>query len=303
MKLIQWTLFIDMLGYRDINGSIDSDEAAHELVTFMEGNRAILEFTDAPYVVNRYQNDSAFNLYAYYDIRNCFVSDSLIITYKPKQTSEPDHAEKRLMHSANALFIISMRLQSFIFKCFSEKGIFLRGGVSNKFCYVKDRFAVGEGLIEAYEAESIIAKYPRIVIHPAVEQNAELLEKISFLSDRMYAGRGILQRDDSDGRLFIDHLGYAIATVDVTIPMIRDAARLNPNQHAFHLLSVQTLVQRHAEQIEKKLSEFRSRIEAAGHDQTLRKGLESVVLKFEWLKKYHNAKVEANGWLNGRLVS
>lgn len=303
MKLIQWTLFIDMLGYRDINGSINSDQTAHDFVKFMQENQELLVLTDAPHVVDHYKRDSGFDLYKYYDISNCFVSDSLIITYKPKDTEEPDHPEKRLMHSANALFIISMRLQTFIFNCFSEKGLFLRGGVSNKYCYVKDRFAVGEGLIEAYEAESSIAKVPRIVIHPAVEENSGLLEKIQFLADRMYDGKAILQRDESDGRLFIDHIGYAIATADESIPMYRKAAAANPARQALHLATVRTLVQRHAEQIETKLGELRKRIEAAGEGSKERMSLESVLAKFEWLKAYHNSKISVNPWLNGRLVA
>jgi hypothetical protein len=206
------------------------------------------------------------------------------------------------MHSANALFIIAIRLQTFIFKCYLEKGLFLRGGVSNKYCYVKDRFAVGEGLIEAYLAESSIAKYPRIVIHPAVEENVELMKKIDFLSDKMYGGKSILQRDDLDDQLFIDHIGYAIATVNKKIPMIKAAAERDPGMYLIHLGSVQNQIQRHAEQIEKKLLELRARIDA-GDDQAGRSALEPVVQKFEWLKQYHNAKVQANPWLKGRLVS
>lgn len=302
MKLIQWTLFIDMLGYRDINGGIDSDDAANEFITFMEENQTLLEFTDAPHVVERYKNDNSFNLYEYYDISNCFVSDSLIITYKPKQTSRPDNPILRHMHSANALFIIAIRLQAFIFKCFDEKGLFLRGGISNKYCYVRDRFAVGEGLIEAYEAESLIAKFPRIVIHPLIEENKELLGMINYLSKVMYFGRGVLQRDASDGNLFIDHIGYSIATVDLRIPMIRLFEKSNPKQYAENLHSTQVQIQRHAEQIEKKLSELRLRINAVGEDETRRSQLESVIVKFEWLKQYHNSKVGENSWLNGRLV-
>ncbi|UQV45016.1 hypothetical protein KIV45_25350 [Janthinobacterium lividum] len=302
MKLIQWTLFIDMLGYRDINGSIDSDDAAHDFVNFMESNQKLQELTDAPNVKEMYKKDESFDLYAHYEISNCFISDSLIITYKPLDTAEADHAEKRLMHSANALFIITMRLQAFIFKCYHERGLFLRGGVSTKYCYVKDRFAVGEGLIEAYLAESSIAKNPRIVLHPEVEKNVALIEKINFLSDKMYAGRGILQRD-TDGRLFIDHIGYAISTVNTKIPMIKDAALRNPGKHLINLGFVQTQVNSHAEQIEKKLLELKTRIEVAGDDKTTCNALEAVIKKFVWLKQYHNAKIQENPWLKGRLVS
>lgn len=302
MRLIQWTLFIDMLGYRDINGSIDSDEAARDFVSFMEGNQALFALTDAPHVKERYKKDDTFDLYKYYEISNSFISDSLIITYKPIDNSEPDHPEKQLMHSANALFIIALRLQAFIFKCYSEKGLFLRGGVSNKYCFVKDRFAVGEGLIEAYLAESSIAKNPRIVIHPSIEENTDLIKMINFLGDKMYAGRGILQRD-IDNRLFIDHIGYAIATVNTRVPMVKLAAQQFPDRHRISLASVQTQIRVHAEQIEKKLLELNDRIKIVGEDESARKGLESVIKKFEWLKQYHNSHMNSNPWLKGKLVS
>ena len=118
----------------------------------------------------------------------------------------------------------------------------------------------------------------------------------------MYAGRGILQRD-SDGRLFIDHIGYAIATVNTKVPMIKVAAQRYPDRHRISLASVQTQIQRHAEQIEKKLLELRGRTEDVRNDETARKGLESVIEKFEWLKQYHNARIQSNPWLKGRLVN
>ncbi|WP_158527192.1 hypothetical protein [Pelagibaculum spongiae] len=46
MKLVQWTLFIDMLGYRDINGAINSEAKAKEFIAFMEENKAGLDFTN-----------------------------------------------------------------------------------------------------------------------------------------------------------------------------------------------------------------------------------------------------------------
>ncbi|TOK53284.1 hypothetical protein, partial [Vibrio parahaemolyticus] len=77
MKLLQWTLFIDMLGYRDINGSINSEEAAKEFVSFMEENKALFDFQNHDYFVERYKSYSQFNLYEFYEVKHAFVSDSL----------------------------------------------------------------------------------------------------------------------------------------------------------------------------------------------------------------------------------
>ncbi|MNE95496.1 hypothetical protein D3C80_1935910 [compost metagenome] len=42
MKAVQWTVFIDMLGFKKLNSSVTSDEQAQDLIAFMTTNRDIL---------------------------------------------------------------------------------------------------------------------------------------------------------------------------------------------------------------------------------------------------------------------
>lgn len=296
MQLTQWTLFIDMLGYRDINGSINNEEKAKEFIEFMDENKKIFEYSDSDEVKERYNKDASFNLYKYYEIQKTFVSDSLIITYSPKLVDEPERPGLADMHSANALFIISMRLQTFIFHCFAEKGIFLRGGISNKYCHIKDSFAVGEGLIEAYLAESKLAINPRIILHPEVTQNLPIMEKINFLADRMYSGKSIIEKD-IDGLYFIDHVGYAIATIDLSIPMVAMAETKNPLQYISNKESITTYVQRHSEAINRKLNELSGSLSQAAPGSVAAEKIKSVISKFEWLRRYHNSKIEGHKFL------
>jgi hypothetical protein len=72
---------------------------------------------------------------------------------------------------------------------------------------VKDSFALGEGLIEDYLAESLIAKYPRIILHPNVQENKKVIEKIEFLSNVIYGGKSLIQKDPDDGMFFLDYIG------------------------------------------------------------------------------------------------
>lgn len=286
-----------MLGYREINGSINSEEKAKEFIAFMEVNRKIFEFTDSEEKKEKYAKDEFFNLYKYYDIQSAFVSDSLIITYHPKEVDEVLPAGVPSMHSANALFIIAMRLQTFIFNCFLEKGMFLRGGISNKYCYIKDNFAVGEGLIEAYLGESKYAKNPRIVLHPAVETNFELMEKIDFISKAMYGGRSIIQKD-ADDLYFLDHLGYAISVTDMDIPMISASAKRDPSRYALTCKSVVDYTRRHAEAISRKFSELNEKLSHLAPESEEAKVIESVINKFIWLKNYHNSKIDKHEFLS-----
>lgn len=293
MKLTQWTLFIDMLGYRDMNGVIDDEEKAKEFIEFMELNKEIFELSDSEAVRKRYSEDSTFNLYEYYEIKTAFVSDSVIVTYYPKEVGSLKNVELANMHSANSLFIILIRLQTFIFNCFSQKGLFLRGGISNKYCYIQNSFAVGEGLIEAYVGESKLAVNPRIILHPEIEKNTGLMGKIEFLTDKMYSGNSIIKRD-SDGIYFLDHLGYAVSTIDLSIPMMGHAALKNPVQYALNLSSVDSYVKRHAEAITEKLQSLNAKLEKLTPDSKEAEKTISVISKFLWLKNYHNSKIKEN---------
>lgn len=286
MKLIQWTLFIDMLGYRAINGEIKSDKDALDFVSFMDENKSIFESQDNELIQKSYFNES-FNLYDFYDIKKAFVSDSVIVTYFPKKDLEPDQEKMLFFHSANAIFIITMRLQTFIYNCLL-KGIFLRGGISNKYCYIKDEFVVGEGVIEAYQAESEDAKYPRIVFSKSVFENKKLLSAYKMLDKGMYNESGLLTQD-SDGIFYINYLNYAITSLNVNLPpKTRHSYESSPfykKQQEFTL----AFIHNHQNMIKRKIKESKN-----NNDNR-------VLSKYLWLKEYHNTTVK-NHSLNNFII-
>ncbi|WP_445360515.1 hypothetical protein ACJJIL_18995 [Microbulbifer sp. EKSA005] len=293
MKLVQWTLFIDMLGYRDINGAIQNEESAREFIDFMLSNREIFEIQNSEGIKQRYRDDLQFNLYEYYDIQHAFISDSLVITYYPKEVKSLTNEDKMFMHSANALFIILMRLQTFIFNCFSEKGIFLRGGISNGYCYLKDSFAVGTGLIDAYNLESKVAKYPRIALSPHVLGNEKLMERFDFINKKMY-GRHKFIAQDSDGVSYLDYLTYNIATVDVNLPMVWKTVMESPENHHRNVENMRLFIRKHKEAIFNKIKELELKLEVAPEDE---KGeVNKILAKFLWLKDYHNSVVSISNF-------
>ena len=190
-----------------------------------------------------------------------------------------------------------MRLQTFTFHCFSEKKLFLRGGISNRYCHIKDSFAVGEGLIQAYLAESKIAVHPRIILHPEIQKNEKLMEKIDRIAKEMYAGRSILQKDANDGIYFIDHLGYSISVADINIPMIGIAAANNPLMYLHNRQMVGRYIFRHAESVAHKIKELEGKLELHASDAKEREKIQSVLDKFLWLKAYHNKSIEGYDYL------
>lgn len=288
MKLVQWTLFIDMLGYRDINGSINSEAKAKEFISFMEDNKNGLDFLNSPEVKEKYKKDKIFDLYMYYNVQHVFISDSLIITFTPKEVRSLKKRDLKYRHSANALFIIIMRLQVIIFNCFSEKGIFLRGGISTDYCYIKDHFAVGEGLINAYKAESSIAIYPRIAFSPEVLKDKLLKKNISELSNLMYGGHDIVKLD-SDGVHHLDYLGYHLSQVDLNVVMISDLANRDLPQYLESVKITHLFFEKHAKAVKDKLVELDKKKVGLNKEQL--KKHEKLIDKFVWLKKYHNSSL------------
>ncbi|MFN4056402.1 MAG: hypothetical protein ACK4GU_16200 [Alishewanella aestuarii] len=300
MKLVQWTLFIDMLGYRDINGDIDSEKKAEDFVSFMMENKKGLDFTNRQEVIEQYKKDQVFDLYMYYEVKHAFISDSLIITFSPKEVEKLKNEKLRYMHSANALFIILMRLQAIIFNCFSSKGIFLRGGISTKYCYIKDEFAVGEGLIAAYKAESSLAIYPRIVFSEEVLADQQLKSSIDTLSNLMYGGQNIIKRGD-DGVYYLDYLGYNLSTIDLSLRMVLEWAMRDRTQFLSAVTHSRSFFDKHRQEIIKKLETLEAKKVGSNTDEVLR--LDKVIEKFKWLKEYHNISLSKYEAFSEYLIS
>lgn len=290
-----------MLGYRDINGAIKNDEDAKIFLDFMQSNANVFAAMNGDATKAIYSNNKQFDLYKYYEVTAAFISDSMIITFKPNDVPELTNQDHAMMHSANALFIICMRLQGLIFSTYFQKGIFLRGGISNKYAMVRGQFAVGEGLMEAYEAESTLAKHPRIVLHPAVSSNVALMDKIDYLSKAMYSGHAPLQKDQTDGLYFLDYLGHAASTINTDIPIIAASAKMNP-QFIKSREQVHFYFAEHAKALSAKLVECQSKLAAAAIGDEKSKA-QKLLSKFDWLKSYHNRTIAANPALAAYVVA
>ncbi len=178
------------------------------------------------------------------------------------------------MHSANTLFIIIGRLQEFIYKCLKEKNIFLRGGISNGYCNINNNFAFGNGLIEAYEVESVKAVYPRICLHESVSENKKLLGKLSLICKFIYGADSLLRFEDK--LCYVDYLQYGIC-------------QSNISPHNSEFFDEQFLIHKNA--IINKLSEIERKIKNSKTEAELLKN-NRIKDKFVWLKGYHNDKVK-----------
>lgn len=281
MKLEQWTLFIDMLGYREMNGNITTESDARDFTSFMKNNVQIFEKQDSEEMKEGYAK-SGFDLYKFYDIKVIFVSDSLMITYFPKEVEEDITEKKRILHSANTLHIILQRLQTYLYHCMKEKKILVRGGISNKFTLIDDQFAVGIGIMEAYLLESEKAIYPRIILSESICNNKSLIESFEYISSQIYK-RPTFLKDDGDGIFYLDYLRYnmTIALQDITLKTLEVI-------DGFLTVHKET-IEFHIDKTSKTIEDLKTKGEM---NTKVYSNLLRVLDKYLWIKKYHNSSLK-----------
>ena len=90
----------------------------------------------------------------------------------------------------------------------ARRGVFLRGGVTVDDIYMSSGMVFGPGLVRAYELESLLAIYPRIVVdpaaihalfvHPAMRGHHNVETDLQYIDE--------LLRESEDGFYFVDYL-------------------------------------------------------------------------------------------------
>ncbi|WP_347906590.1 hypothetical protein [Pseudomonas grandcourensis] len=290
MKAVQWTVFIDMLGFSEMNSKVISDVQAQDLIQFMSSNLSFMGNYEKE-VKTRYEGDQGFNLYEWYDVKTAFISDSLVLTFKPRQVERKEPREKVLMHSANALILICWRLMELMQKCLAEKRIIFRGGISTEFCDIDGSFAVGKGLSLAHHAESKKAVYPRLALADDVLENQALVEKIKWLYRKMYGRNGFIQRDGSVWSVNI--LQLMLASADPSTPSAKWQMR------DYHIRAtiiesrrkVEAMLQHQKELVRDSISENFLRYRSSYQNQSKRELYRKILKKYFWLRRHHNKEI------------
>jgi len=287
MKAIQWTVFVDMLGFSELNSNVATDEQARDLIGFMASNVSeMLKYENDVRVT--YQSSKQFNLYDWYDVKVAFISDSIVMTFKPKDVVGERDAKKVLMHSANALMLLTMRLVALMQKCLSEKGIIFRGGISTKYCDISERFAVGSGLSAAHEAESRKAVYPRLVLADDVLLNVQLIRKVKWLFKRMYGDYSFLVSEKDV--VYINVMSLLLVSSDprspnaawqLNRPIVRDSLIAAGEKLELFLSLQRTLVS-------DSVGKFYIRYRREFSDPVRRRINRNILKKYFWLRRYHN---------------
>ena len=296
MKAVQWTVFIDMLGFKKLNTAVTSDESAQELLEFMVTNRDLLvEYEKA--MVQGYQDKSGFNPYEWYDVKSACISDSIVVTFKPKEVAGETNAQRVLMHSANTLMLLSIRLGLLMNKCLLEKQITFRGGISTEYCDINDSFAVGAGLSAASEAEGK-AKSARLALADDVLRNEELMKMVRWLFKTMYGDSEFLVQEKDV--TYVNTLDLMLAAADPKSPSVARSlgsfagigTAVRARKQCEEYLTAQKKL------VIESIQEFWAAYRINYSDKKLRHVNRGVLKKYFWLRKYHNSTAGKRGYLN-----
>jgi hypothetical protein len=182
--------FVDVLGFREITKRLSTDQG---LFREMRDSLSMLrEEVDSVYQLRDFGLASG-------QLEMTTFSDCWVISDLDQNTGEVLLRTRVLV--ARLLYL----------------GFLCRGGIASGPLYHSKAVLLGNGLVDAYELESDVARFPRVVIHDAIVQRAiQLKEKARITWDpHVYCRR------DSDGCWYLDVL-------DLPHPKTEPAGRWNP---------------------------------------------------------------------------
>lgn len=173
--------FIDILGFSSLVKN--EREGIDKIVKVIENMQRIAKESGS-------EDEPEYGFY--YDRQVSVFSDSIVISYKNEGPAEYYLVQELMFLQVVLLY----------------NNILVRGGVSIGNLYHKDSVVVGPALIKAYEIESKVAIYPRIVFCETSQSDWCMLS------------------EDYDGILFVDFLGNA----DTWAFYIENAEKINVDE-------------------------------------------------------------------------
>lgn len=241
--------FIDILGYRDLVKSMNSKEDSQALlIRLHKALQSSREHVDPNRPEDTVQKlgDKDFSAFRAF-------TDNIVIG-EPIIGRGDGESELCQVFSSLSYFQMLMAME----------GFFVRGAIAIGELYMDDIAVYGAGLIEAYEAETTLARDPRIVLAPSAQ-----LAVNRHLEYYLYRSHAPQNRDllrDSDGQCFVNYLDTLI-----------------PEDGYFY---------------ERELAVHKARIE---EKLELSKSRPSVWVKYLWAANYHNYWCDQNSCVDDSM--
>lgn len=190
------------------------------------------------------------NQYPFWDVR--FFTDNLVLVH-PELAANLDAAQ---VLTALAYYQLAM----------CQHGYFVRGGVSLGPAFADKRIVFGLPLVQSYEIEHSIARFPRIVAHDSVIEMIKQFDS-QLGQPGMSTFNILLRRDLSDGRYFVDYL-RCVAHRPLMAASLSKITRREANDRIVSMLD--------------------------GHKRAIAQAFHrdgrnpKLYPKFEWVRRYHN---------------
>ncbi len=283
-KLLQWTLFLDILGYGEEQKNIDNQKEADKFIEFMKNNKLIIELQESV-DKDTYQNQN-INIYDYYDFKSVFISDSLIITAIP--TDKLFNEKEYYNFSTFIIMELTFKLLMLIEFVLKEKNLFFRGGISSKFTQVdiKNSLAVGKGLIEAYNIESKLADVPRILLSKEISNDKKIMSYFDKHSKEYGKEFTIFSKDTHiDDYFYLDYLGFILAFLNKS-----ENTRLSNQNFDEKIHEIETIKSTTINTLKNLQNVIQLNLKKHSKNQ-------SVLKKYIWLREYLNSSISKYSYL------
>ncbi len=236
--------FIDILGYSDLVKSARShEESQAQLARLHKALRASREHVDPNQVDDLLLKLADKDFYAF----RAFT-DNIVIGQPIR-----DDGEIELGRVFFDLSYFQMKM--------TMEGFFVRGAIAVGDLFMDDITVFGDGLIEAYEAETTLARDPRIVLAPSAQRAVN--RHLTYYGGGSHAPQNHALLKDSDGQYFVHYL-------DTLIP--ENGIFFEPE------LAI------HKAKIEEKLAHSKSR--------------PAIWAKYLWAANYHNYFCDQNSCID-----
>ncbi len=151
-----------------------------------------------------------------------------------------------------------MKLADFQFTM-SLEGFFVRGGIAIGDAYIDDVTVFGSALSQAYNAESRLARDPRIVLAKSAADAVK--QHLEYYGNPLHAPQTKELLCDADGQWFVNYLQCVLYVAEDYGPFYDEFSR-------------------HKQAVEAKLMEFRS--------------VPPIFAKYAWVAGYHNYFCDLN---------
>jgi hypothetical protein len=191
------TAFVDILGFKELVKNAKKENNSQEL--FMDFHRVLSTWFNRQEGIRSiiYKTPLIGGQKDNFKIR--IFTDCVLIGCPIREKKRSSFAKgcDELYDVLRLLYMFQMEM--------TNNGYFVRGAITVDELYMDDTVIYGNGVIEAYEAESKKAKYPRIILTKSVEERLTEIDKgfadenyPNYITEFLYK--------DFDGIIFINYL-------------------------------------------------------------------------------------------------